>query len=585
LNDSVKRQEMAGADRDAPSNRITTTNATALVDVTVDADGNTPDDVRFVNDGRRAVRDGWADKGNVAISNVVVGDDGTGLSRSNTALGNQTNSAAVSESLPDSKSVEYSATVTQTNVAEVGLTDSSGTLIARAVFGSPVDLNGTVTVTLAVSNDGSVSRGVLTNDGQTAVRDVLADNSPAIPTDYAYGSDGATVAESDSALGNELVSVSLSEILIQNASTTSQFDAITPSINSTKPIAVQNDRIGALQSAMTRDAFDNDGETGNIGFSNSDAYNTGQAALLSQTDQSIKFDYTPEYDIPASRVGIKLRFEVDNSDIDINLLWDGIEFASLDLTGTLILLDWYEFGQFEGFAGSGDYATNIGNALSAGEKHTLTVEVEDSVSAVDFDAVCIYDTQYNYDFSNPGTGNNGGILDGPQEYPDQVVQAFNTASTQRNVTEANYTSSWADGDVSNNQYVELANDGSTFTRFNNATSGSVTFAGGETGVDANIAFSRYATDTGTIPATGDTGQALESWSLFANPDAVLSDDIGTTVTRGVVPPNTITGSTIREAGLKGGSTLLTRHELADADILADQRLASAESTTFKGDTT
>jgi len=73
--------------------------------------------------------------------------------------------------------------------------------------------------------------------------------------------------------------------------------------------------------------------------------------------------------------------------------------------------------------------------------------------------------------------------------------------------------------------------------------------------------------------------------LFANPDAVLSDNIGATVTRAVVPSNTsgIVGNTVREAGLKSSGTLLTRHILADFDLLSGQRLSSSETTLFTSD--
>jgi len=50
----------------------------------------------------------------------------------------------------------------------------------------------------------------------------------------------------------------------------------------------------------------------------------------------------------------------------------------------------------------------------------------------------------------------------------------------------------------------------------------------------------------------------------------------------VIAPGTITGETVREAGLKSGSTLLTRHVVAEFEVLAEQRLASAETTTFTG---
>jgi hypothetical protein len=560
---------MQGANRDAPSNRITTTQANAVVDVSVDADGNTPDGVKFVNDGRRAVRDGWAGKGNVAISNVIVGDDGGGLSRSNTQLNNQVASASASEALPDSTTAEYSASITQTGVEEIGLEEADGTLFARATFDSPVDLNGTVTFTVAVSNDTSVSRGVITNDGQTAVRDVIADNSPALPNEYAYGSDGTAVAESDSALGTELTSESLDEILIQRANSASAWGNIT-TLAATDPFGISGSELAVLQSAFSFDALTDDTASGNVGVTNDDAYNGGQAFLYTDGASFAEFQFTPEYTI--ENVGIQARVDASASS-DISFLLNGAQFDQFNGSGAS--LDWYDVGSGF-FSGSNGFT----GTLEAGETYTLRVQANDT-STFNLDVISVYDTRYTYDFPNPDAATNGGgILDGPQLYPDEAVVSLSTAQTRRNVTEANFTSTWTD--TSNNQFVELANDGSTFTRFNNASSGSVTFAGAERDVDANIGFSRYTTNSGDYPATGDTGQAVSDWQLFANPDAVVPDNIGATLTRGVVPPNTIDGSTVREAGIKSNSTLLTRHEIAEFTVESDQRLSSAETTLFKG---
>jgi len=78
---------------------------------------------------------------------------------------------------------------------------------------------------------------------------------------------------------------------------------------------------------------------------------------------------------------------------------------------------------------------------------------------------------------------------------------------------------------------------------------------------------------------------VSAWALDANVDAVLTDNIGETVARAVVPPNTsgIVGTTVQEAGLKSSGTLLTRHVLAEFNLLADQRLASSETTLFTSD--
>ena len=675
LNDSVKRQEMDGADRDAPSNRITTTNATGLVRVDVAvadsdsgvvsgefdktvfststpnfgdvaasitsqqsdftsvevevlnegsivaSDGNTgsggisasvsvtdveydeirvsesegdgadweysisksPTNVKFVNDGRRAVRDGWADKGNVAISNVVVGDDGTGLSRSNTSLVNQTNSAAVSESLPDSKSVEYSATVTQTNVAEVGLTDSSGTLIARAVFGTPIDLDGTVSVTLAVSNDDSVSRGVLTNDGQTAVRDVLADNSPAVPDNYAYGSDGAAVAESDTALGNELVTTSLTNILLGRTDTTAEWTNRTPDATDSDVWKVENGELTTKQVAWTREAENPDASDSGAttGPDDPGEFSNGDWIPFATSDHFAEYDFTVEHDVSDLRAQVRYATDTDgqgSAAFDAVLLDDsGSELDRIQVVGdgsTLSSPFWGSFNEVvAGAVGPGEYTLRL-------ECTTTSTALDDGVSFID--VVAPYDAAFAGDLTFDDTVDGNGALSGPERYPELVELGLTTFSTRRDVTEANFTSTW--DDTTNSQYVELANDGSTFTRFNNASSGSVTFAGADRGVDVNLGLSRYASDPTSTPAEGDSGQAVDLFELFGNPDAVLSDDIGTTITRGVVPPNTsgVVGETVREAGLKSGSVLLTRHELAEFTVLADQRLASAESTTFTG---
>ncbi|UBF23346.1 baseplate hub [Halorubrum tailed virus 29] len=572
LNDSVQRVEMEGANRDAPSNRITTTNATAIVDVTVDADGNTPDANRFVNDGRRAVRDTWTGDAAPDITTLVVGDDGTGLSRSNTTLKNQTNSASVTQSLPDATSVFFDASVTQTGVQEIGLETADGRLITRAVFASPVDLDGTVSVTLDVSNDASVSRGVITTDGQTAVRDVLADNSPALPNAYAYGDDSTAVSESDTALGNELVEVSLDDVLIQSANTTTEFDAITDIDTATLPLTVSNGEIAAQQSSFTVEAEDYDREVGDSLGADDTAYSGSgntTAIVYSTNDVYREWDFTLPYDLPEGALELYNRNEGDNSGGTVPAVEWSIDGTIIGQTNNLLSLDWKEVFSLTG---------TTAPALEAGT-HTIRAEnvLNGSGGARIVDVVAPLDGRFNYTFDNSVSGD---TLDGPELFPDQQVFEFATAETRRDVTEASFD--LTANDVSNNFYVELANDGSTFTRVNNSQTGSVTFASPDRGVDARLSLSRFGTAS-TTPATGTQGQSVSSWALNANPDAVLTDDIGEALSRAVVPPGTITGDTVREAGLKSDSTLLTRHEIAEFVVESGQRIASAETTQFTGD--
>ena len=580
LNESVQRVEMEGANRDAPKNRITTTDAGAIISVDVDADGNTPSDTRFVNDGRRAVRDTWTGDDPPDISTLVVGDDGSGLSRSNDSLRNQTNSALVSQLLPDTTSVVFLATFIQTGVREVGLETTDGRLITRVVFDDAVDIDGTVFVTLDVSNDGSVSRGVLTNDGQTAVRDVLADNTPALPNAYAYGDSGTAVAESDTTLGNELVEKDLDEILIQSASTQEEWESIVePPID--EPVVVSDGELRSTEVAKVgnHDSFDlNDGEfntVANVDFEDEtargirDVLDDGTAEFMSRT-------VTFEYDVENPRLAARL-FTEDAGDFTnsppFDALVDGeiaerIGGGALGRSGWLTFIDPIEPKQ-------------------AGDEIEIRFEIlQDQWDAnEDYDRLCIdvhalFDDDFSYNFDET-LNEPGGRLDGPESHPELVEVALNTATTRRNVTEANFESTW--NNTENEQYIELANDGETFTRINNAESGSVTFADAESSVDTNIGLSRFSDGEDRTPLLGNSGQAVSVWQLFANPDAVFSDDINATLARAIVPPSTLaSGTTLREAGLKSGSTLLTRHELAEFSVLEGQRISSSETTRFIG---
>jgi hypothetical protein len=524
------------------------------------------------------VRDTWTGDAAPDITTLVVGDDGTGLSRSNDTLRNQTASASVTQALPDATSVEFTASVTQSGVQELGLETADGRLITRAVFADPVDLAGDVTVTLTVSNDASVSRGVLTNDGQTAVRDVLADNAPALPNAYAYGDDGTAVSEGDTALGNELVEVSLEEILIQDANTQQEWNTISD-ISDTTPIYLTDG--GELALAQSSFTFENvvqrrvrNENVGLFAGQDDDEWTNEQAVSFLDAGY-IEWEFENNYTIPAAEFELAFRAQGNGT---------GTPFVTISIDGDTL-------GEFN--AGSTDIVWNqpiqVGGTLDSPNNdiqpgtHTIRFEVGENQTGNDeFIVGCVSpnDSRYNYTYDNTVNEPNG-HLDGPEWYPQNIPVSLLTASTRRDVTEASFAATF--NDTSSAQYVELANDGSNFTRFDNADSGSVTFPGAERGVDTNINLARFSNQTDITPLNGNAGQSLTNWELFANPDAVVSDNIGEALTRAIVAPGTLTGDTIREAGLKSGSTLLTRHVLAEFTVESGQRIASAESTTFTGD--
>jgi len=173
-------------------------------------------------------------------------------------------------------------------------------------------------------------------------------------------------------------------------------------------------------------------------------------------------------------------------------------------------------------------------------------------------------------------------LDGPEFFPGQKIVSLETATTRRDTDEARFSSTW--DDISNNQFVELSNDGgNNFIRFTNSSSGTATFAGEETDIDTNLALSRWGSTTGQTPLTGINGQSVDVWDLFASIVAISTDGIGEALARAVVSPGTITGQNIAEAGMFGSGDLLTHHTVAEFTVESQQRLASAETSVFTGD--
>lgn len=580
LSESVKRVEMRQANRDAVGNRITSTAVGAVITGSGDVDGTSFDAAQVTNITRNKLRDGWAGGGNISITQIAVGNDSSAPSRTDTALGNELERVSVTETLSTSTSVEYSGTVSTTDIREVGLFDADGDLIVRATI-PDTSLTSTVdvTATLTVSNDAAVENGVLTTAGQTSVRDILADNTPDLPTKYAYGTSGATPAESDASLGNQAVVESLEELLIQTADGADGWND-TVSVSDTDPFEVTG--VGALdsfQTCFTVEGEDYDSADGSPGFDTNGDYSDGTAALLQANGDRAVYNFTPSYTIPSAQVNWYVRaVNVSGEDSpETEFAINGNEVDTLSKGTGLGTLGWNQPG--EGQFGGGDGYT--GDDLAAGEVHTATIEVLDADvdDSIIVDVSAVFDDRYTYTFDNDNGGSDG-YLDGPELYPDLIEVDFETAATRRTLENATAEQSW--DDTSNNQYIALSNDGSTYIQTNNAETATAAFASAETGVDTRIGISRYGSRTTATPQTGFNGQAVDAHDLFADVDAITSSDVGVAEIRSIVSPNTITGTTLREAGqLDANDNLLTHCVFADFDVLADQRVISSESVTWR----
>ena len=314
------------------------------------------------------------------------------------------------------------------------------------------------------------------------------------------------------------------EVLIQSASTQAEWESIveppidepvvvdggelrtteinkivtdrTMRLNTTDNLPVNNDEFEGGTASSIRDVTDSDG---NI--------ITDQSEVSNGTPDRLQTTVSFEYDVSNPVFGYRI------SDSSANAIDNG---PPLDIFVNGERIEGFVSG-FGSFAGWRFALFEFG--VEAGESIEILVEintdeweVDEDYDRVAFDLWAIHDGDFTFDFQETLDGPEG-RLERPSTHPELVEIGLNTANTRRDVTQANFESIW--NNTENEQYVELANDGATFTRFNNAESGSVTFADAESSVDTNIGLSRFSdgeerTPTALQPAP--TGTRRESRS-------------------------------------------------------------------------
>lgn len=359
-------------------------------------------------------------------------------------------------------------------------------------------------------------------------------------------------------------------------------------MSATDPYFVGNDR---LQHAQTAFVFEGDefadGQQSNVTL-NETNYSGGQSKVgqFREPGDFAEYEFTVDHTIPREELEFAIRFSGDEDSDDLPPhTWYFIEDgARTNLGGQDSItswpnLEWRDVGVLtDGFQPYGLPDLEPGNTYRIG----VEIDSGSLTEAILLDVIVPMDLRFVPDISNfDNTVDGNDALSDPQQYPAQTVVSFADASLRRDATQADVTQTW--NNTENNQYIEVG-IGDTTSRSNNSQTASVTVSDANAAktVTVDVSLSHYTADSTSTPTTGDSGQTVDTHELTANPDAVVADDIGVALTRGIVPPNTIDGSTIREAGLKSNGNLLTRHEIAEFTLLQDQRLASAESTLITG---
>ncbi|UXF50023.1 hypothetical protein 7865G3B6_9 [Haloquadratum phage sp.] len=562
----TERIDLRDTDPDAVETRIISADVAASVTSEITAAGQTLRSTT-TNDGVDEIVSGWTGAGNPNISQIVVGDKVTELSRSDSDLENQTNSASASESFPTSKSIEYAASITQNNVKEIGLKDASGTLISRGVLDSAVNLFQTITVTLTV-DDATESNGVVTNTGQTAIRDIIADNNPQTPTQYEFGVSTTPPTESDTSLTIPVASpTDIDRIELQDVSTQTELNNALPSFPDDSPVAVVNDEltVNPVTYITEAEAISGAQNTGTV-VNQSGSASNGQVVRLDAQGEIVIFGFEVNQDVPAGELSVGIYANANSFDGEMQYAFD-LAVAGGGVYERQALNNVSFQNRTRGF-----FRGVNPNRLDAGTTHTVSVEVEEYTSG-SFDVDVIYAFDDRFDISAPGkSAFNGTVFEHPELYPKSTTISFNDVNARQILNGIETIQDW--NDTSNNAAVTL-NLGSQSKTVNNPAlnaNGNVKESLTVSNIDSSttggvdVTLSRF-NDPGNdkVPLKGDAIQAINSSIVNGIPNAITRSDIGEARTRAFFEATVLLGNGLRESGQKAGGDLLTHSIFATVE--------------------
>jgi len=172
----------------------------------------------ITREGLNRFRDAWQGESPDTINELAFGTGTNSATIGDSALETQIATTSGTASASGSFEIALTGTLSSggaaggSNLTEFGFFDSSGTLLVRATFDPSLhssNVEHSVSCTLTIDDDPQ-NLGVITETGQTEVRNQWVDGAGDIPTTTAYGTGTADAAETDTALGNKIIEKTVS---------------------------------------------------------------------------------------------------------------------------------------------------------------------------------------------------------------------------------------------------------------------------------------------------------------------------------------------------------------------------------------
>jgi len=410
----------------------------------------------------------------------------------------------------------------------------------------------------------------VTNAGQTAIRDIIADNNPQniiadnnpqIPEVYAFGTRQTQPAESDTSLTSRVQGATINRRELQNLDTATEFESAIPPISDDRPLTVDSNNNALTHEPVTYISEAENAITsgGNV-FNSAGTLSNGQGVNINTVDDIILFEFTLNQDVPAGELRVGTYAELDNWDGTVNYSLDGNLYRSVTRNGVTSQND----------AEGGFVGVNT-TKLEAGTTHQLLLRTTAANSGDHIvDVLFAFDNRFNIGVD--GSSFNGSTYAKPQLFADQLNVSFADVKARRNLNELELFQAW--NDTSNSAAVTL-NLGSQSKTVNNPTRNAngniretltVSAANASRTGSIDITLSRIDnTTSGNTPRNGNERQEVSFHVVDGISNGVSRSNIGEATSRTVFDSGLLQGNTLRESGQTEGADLLTHSIFADVE--------------------
>jgi len=623
ISSSLKRIEVAGADRTAVEDKILKNDYRLLI-APIDNEGKF-DDIKVTNTALNLLRDDVINETTITIAEVRWGDDSTNLSRTNTGLeGTQvaaftagSGNWVADTSVFNILGLSYESSETA-GANEVGLFDNDGNMLIRAVSDQGVRAN-QIDWSISFDNDDTLERTVVTHTGQQLFRDILADNTPAFLQQYRVGegdpdSAGFDILEEDTDLDDDFPG-SLGKVDLDTL-TIAGFDGEQDWLDGLDPIVFDSDYpiVGPVLGSGGSSYQMNLAQNGYWKEIEDATILGGQVANWSTPPDASEFQ---SLRASANGHGARTTFfmEIDHdpneTTMHVGAFLDDFDGTFEYFVNNKSVRQLTYSGSSSGSWSTGGSAFLDLRGISASElSEGSSVEVEVRITNYNSGAVFFDFLQLNDELDRKGIPRYrdlGGVyppeyvlnavgglqsynpvpvpfkqIQSPIQFNEITIEADVIGSAQFNDVDGEFT-----GPPTEFRILASNDGGSTFLESINDTNPTFTFAQGSTTLDLVVWLDGYWADTSDgSPAGASAGMDLNTLNVQVGIESLTKEGIGGVNARAIFRPQTITagGDFVTEGGLfdTAGDMVCRTIAIAPFDPGTNVRVSTDDTITLVG---